>query len=382
MDTFDSIFFVSSFMWFIVYIFFVVYTFTSNKNLSVIILNIGRAIAVALLIVAGCKFRLGYSYYIILRFVVCGVSVYCIWFALKSKHEVWVGFFIAIAILFNPIIPIHLQKTTWHYIDIITALVFLISALFLLKSNVTNNIDIKTTKISEDNLDVYNYEVMNLYEQGYYEEALIGLQKLSVFKDEYKYVFIPYIEKCISVINKGISDEDKIHISNKKILKRFGWLNKIKYIIGFQALLLFLSGNELLDEDTGEVISSTNWWVLGLAILLGIITYLIYRYMKKSNVSENLIRCKYCGHHTEYINPNEPTMGFADTNNCAVCGRMYPVPDSYWDSWDGLEYINERPSVPDTQFYEEYEQLKIKYEKEYGDWLKRNNPGDAIHNPE
>ncbi|MFH1231712.1 MAG: DUF6804 family protein [Planctomycetota bacterium] len=370
MDTFDSIFFVSSFMWFIIYFIFVVYTFTINKNLYVTILNIGRVIATVLLLVAACKFRLGYSYYTILRFIIFGVSFYCAWFALKSNHKVWVGFFIVIAILFNPIILIHLQKTTWHYIDIVTVLVFLISVLFLSKSNVTNNIDITVTKISEDNLDVYNYAVMNLYEQGYYEEALIGLQKLSVFKDEYKYILVPYIEKCSSIINCKLTDEDKKHQSNKKILERFGWIDNIKYIAGFQALLLFIAGSGASDEETEEIIRLTNWWVLGLAILLGIITVLIHIYMKKFIASKNLIRCKYCGHHTQYIAPNEPTMGFLDINNCAACGRMYPVPDSYWDSWGGLEYINGRRSVPDTQFYEEYKQLKIKYEKEYQEWLK------------
>jgi len=142
------------------------------------------------------------------------------------------------------------------------------------------------------------------------------------------------------------------------------------YIVGGQAVILFFSGIENIDEDSGEIISSTNWWVLGLSILLGVITFLLYTYTKEINVSKNMVRCKYCGHYTRYINPDEPTMGFMKTNNCAVCERMYPVPDSYWDSWDGLEYINKRHSVPDTQFYEEYNQLKTKYEKEYEEWLR------------
>ena len=78
---------------------------------------------------------------------------------------------------------------------------------------------------------------------------------------------------------------------------------------------------------------------------------------------QNLIRCKYCGHYTKYIDPNEPTYGFASTNNCSKCGRMYFAPNFYWDSWDGMEYIQERHSVSDEEFYEEYEFLKNK-EKE------------------
>ena len=370
MSAFDSIFFVSSFMWFIVYLCFTVYAFKHNRDVFVNILNITRAIAIALLLIAACKFRLSYSYYTILRFIVCGVSIYCIWFSLKTNHNVWVGIFIIIAILFNPIIQIHLQKATWNYIDIVTALVFLLSSLFLLRSNIVNSVDIEKTKVSDDNIEIYSCEVGALYNQAYYEKALVGLQKLSSFKAGWEYNTAPLIEKCISVSNKTASDEDKAHASNKKIFERFGWVSNMIYIVGGQAVILFFSGIENIDEDSGEIISSTNWWVLGLSILLGVITFLLYTYTKEINVSKNMVRCKYCGHYTRYINPDEPTMGFMKTNNCAVCERMYPVADSYWDSWDGLEYINKRHSVPDTQFYEEYNQLKTKYEKEYEEWLR------------
>lgn len=81
---------------------------------------------------------------------------------------------------------------------------------------------------------------------------------------------------------------------------------------------------------------------------------------------QNLIRCKYCGKYTNYIDPNEPTYGFAPSNNCSKCGRMYFAPSFYWDSWGGMEYMKERHSVPDKKFYEEYDLLKIK-EKEWID---------------
>ena len=67
------------------------------------------------------------------------------------------------------------------------------------------------------------------------------------------------------------------------------------------------------------------------------------------------VRCKYCGHFTPYIDPNQ---GFAylDTNNCYVCGRGYPVPDFAWDGIDGQAYIYYRHSVTEPQFYSEFEE--------------------------
>lgn len=78
---------------------------------------------------------------------------------------------------------------------------------------------------------------------------------------------------------------------------------------------------------------------------------------------QNVIRCKYCGKYTNYIDPNEPTFGIIHKNNCSKCGRMYFAPSFYWDSWGGMEYIIERHSVPDEKFYEEYKLLKTKEKK-------------------
>lgn len=68
------------------------------------------------------------------------------------------------------------------------------------------------------------------------------------------------------------------------------------------------------------------------------------------------VRCKYCGHFTPYIDPNQ---GFAylGTNNCLVCSRGYPVPDFAWDGIDGQAYIYYRNSVKESQFYSEFEEL-------------------------
>jgi len=66
------------------------------------------------------------------------------------------------------------------------------------------------------------------------------------------------------------------------------------------------------------------------------------------------LRCKYCGHFTEYIDPNEG-LAYFGTNNCENCGRGYPMPDFAWDGIDGQAYIYYRNSVTEKEFYTEFE---------------------------
>jgi len=74
-----------------------------------------------------------YGYYIFLRFVVCGVSIYIAIMAYEWKRS-WVSWiFGAIAILFNPIIPIHLTREIWQRIDIGCAILFMITGSILKK---------------------------------------------------------------------------------------------------------------------------------------------------------------------------------------------------------------------------------------------------------
>jgi hypothetical protein len=66
-----------------------------------------------------------YGYYSLLRLVVCGCSVY---FALRlhQREEVlFVWIFGFVAVLYNPIIPVHLyEKAIWMVVNVITAILF------------------------------------------------------------------------------------------------------------------------------------------------------------------------------------------------------------------------------------------------------------------
>ena len=74
-----------------------------------------------------------YVYYQLLRFAVCGVSVYIIFKAYNWKKIYAAWLFGFIAVLFNPLIPIHLSRKTWQPIDIICAILLVFSVLILKK---------------------------------------------------------------------------------------------------------------------------------------------------------------------------------------------------------------------------------------------------------
>lgn len=69
-----------------------------------------------------------YDYYTILRWVICGTSIFNAVGFSKSKLTGWVFVFGALAFLFNPIFPIYMNKSSWVGIDLISAVLFFISA--------------------------------------------------------------------------------------------------------------------------------------------------------------------------------------------------------------------------------------------------------------
>ena len=66
-----------------------------------------------------------YGYYSLLRWITCITSV-LVAFQVFEKNIDWAKVvFIVIAILFNPLAPIYLSRSTWIPIDIITAIFFI-----------------------------------------------------------------------------------------------------------------------------------------------------------------------------------------------------------------------------------------------------------------
>ncbi|WP_415390296.1 DUF6804 family protein [Porticoccus sp. Uisw_050_02] len=72
-------------------------------------------------------FGLPYGYYTLLRLVVTGISIYAAFFLFeRDSFNFWA--FLGIALLFNPLIPVHLSREVWFPINIIVGVYFTITA--------------------------------------------------------------------------------------------------------------------------------------------------------------------------------------------------------------------------------------------------------------
>ena len=71
--------------------------------------------------------QLPYGYYTLLRFVVCGVAGWSAYVAFGMEKLGWGWVLGGIALVFNPLIPIHLAREIWAPIDVAVAVMLLIS---------------------------------------------------------------------------------------------------------------------------------------------------------------------------------------------------------------------------------------------------------------
>lgn len=67
-----------------------------------------------------------YGYYVFLRLALCLISVTIAFFQWKHDDALsgWVVVFSGIAVLYNPLVPIHLTKEIWIFLNLATACLF------------------------------------------------------------------------------------------------------------------------------------------------------------------------------------------------------------------------------------------------------------------
>ena len=82
-------------------------------------------LAVAMLLIALAP--LPYGYYTLLRLVICGVSAYGAYLAHESRKSGWKWVLGLIALVFNPVVPVHLDREVWMPLDLGVAVVLLIA---------------------------------------------------------------------------------------------------------------------------------------------------------------------------------------------------------------------------------------------------------------
>jgi uncharacterized membrane protein HdeD (DUF308 family) len=87
-----------------------------------------------LLLIAGAMLLLAippiwpYAYYQLMRIVVCIAGVLGAYIAFKHKRSAWVWVLGVIAVLFNPLAPIHLDKESWVIPDLIAAILMFVAS--------------------------------------------------------------------------------------------------------------------------------------------------------------------------------------------------------------------------------------------------------------
>ena len=94
-----------------------------------------RVVAAGLLLAAAAPWP--YDYFTLMRFVVCLVTARGAYLsyerartastvAWRTKQQRWMWAFGVTAVLFNPFLPVHLDRATWMFIDIGVALVLIL----------------------------------------------------------------------------------------------------------------------------------------------------------------------------------------------------------------------------------------------------------------
>jgi hypothetical protein len=67
------------------------------------------------------------SYYITLRLVVCITAIYLTYLAKRFNKKNWLWMMLAIAILFNPVLPVRLDNVNFVLANLVTACIFIAS---------------------------------------------------------------------------------------------------------------------------------------------------------------------------------------------------------------------------------------------------------------
>ncbi len=86
--------------------------------------NIALGVSAVLLLVALIN-GLPYGYFTFMRIIVCISAIYSAWVMYNEGDEKWIWFFGIIAILLNPIVPIHLDREVWVWIDGVVGILLL-----------------------------------------------------------------------------------------------------------------------------------------------------------------------------------------------------------------------------------------------------------------
>ena len=83
---------------------------------TILLLYIAWLIAAVMLVLAAAE-KQPDNFYTLLRWICCAVFAYSAVTSLQMKRMLWLWIFAALAALFNPIFPAHLDRSLWIVAD-------------------------------------------------------------------------------------------------------------------------------------------------------------------------------------------------------------------------------------------------------------------------
>jgi len=126
---------------------------------------------IAALILLGALAPWPYAYYQLLRFVTCGVAVYVAFTAYKWQKMWAVWMFGFVVLLFNPLIPIHLSRELWQPIDVICAILFVVMAFVLKKTEEQKQHSAGSHDISMEMTILEAEQILDIVSAAFQEET-------------------------------------------------------------------------------------------------------------------------------------------------------------------------------------------------------------------
>lgn len=98
------------------------YRFTNLPNIILL------ANSILLFLATG---RHPYSYYSTLRWIVFGSMAYLVYHTLESEtRKLAVPLYVGIGVVFNPVLPIYMNRSAWFWVDIIVGIGLLVTIYF------------------------------------------------------------------------------------------------------------------------------------------------------------------------------------------------------------------------------------------------------------
>jgi hypothetical protein len=185
-----------------------------------------------------------------------------------------------------------------------------------------------------------------LYNNAQYKKALVCFESISKQNDNFASALSQCIRFCKNVVDINLSPEDELYIKTKT-LTRYLWCAIV--------ILAFLTFN-ILSNKENYAFSFSDIVLIFASVAIALALHHIYSHFPTGKK----LRCKYCGHYIDYIDPNGES-AYLGMNNCRICRRSYPMPSIFWDSFEGQTYIYGRGSVPEKIFYEDFEARNPNY---------------------